>query len=463
MRLLERTPRVHLRTRPDWQVRVARGVARQVWGLRTELVLTAAAWTVWLLLSAALPARLAITVLAAVAAGVVWWAPARCWLVARLHASRVARGWERGCRHAKLATLNDRVPYIVRSRRTSAGELLRVRMPAGLAVPDLEARAETVAAYLGMREVRVVRDRANARYAAVSLMRLDTLAGTLPLPWPCLGVERMSLWEPIPVAVDEDGLPVTIALPERNVLIGGEPGAGKSVSQSMLIAAAALDPDCDLTLLDGNQVEFAVWRSCARTFVGPSLTYAIDTLKDLQGEMDRRYTILLETGRRKVQRGDGLRLHVVAVNELAFYLTLDPKLGKEFAAVLRDLVSRGRAAGIIVVAATQRPSHDIVPTSLRDLFGFRWALRCSTRDASDTILGAGWATLGYSAATIAGDQRGVGWLLAEGDTPNRLRSYYLSDDDLAALAEHAHLQRAAWAELNGDQDDDDGPALAVVA
>jgi DNA segregation ATPase FtsK/SpoIIIE, S-DNA-T family len=124
---------------------------------------------------------------------------------------------------------------------------------------------------------------------------------------------------------------------------------------------------------------------------------------------------------------------------------------------------RGRAAGIIVVAATQKPSGDVVPTALRDLFGFRWAFRCSTRDASDTILGAGWATLGYSAATIAGDQRGVGYLLAEGQVPVRLRSYYLADDDLRVLAERAVLLRAAWADLHDLPDEDDPPALGVVA
>src|SRR5207249_7294390 len=128
---------------------------------------------------------------------------------------------------------------------------------------------------------------------------------------------------------------------------------------------------------------------------------------------------LMDKGRRKIGREDGDRfpLRLVAIDELASF-TLgvgnDKKLCAEFSNLLRDLVSRGRAAGIIVVAATQKPSSDIVPTALRDLFGFRCALRCSTRDASDTILGAGWAAQGYSAATIDSAARGVGFLLAEG-------------------------------------------------
>ena len=63
---------------------------------------------------------------------------------------------------------------------------------------------------------------------------------------------------------------------------------------------------------------------------------------------------------------------------------------------LHDLVSRDGPLGIVVVAATQKPGHEIVPTWVRDLFAFRMALRCTTPDASDTVLGQGWAKEGYS-------------------------------------------------------------------
>jgi DNA segregation ATPase FtsK/SpoIIIE, S-DNA-T family len=83
----------------------------------------------------------------------------------------------------------------------------------------------------------------------------------------------------------------------------------------------------------------------------------------------------------------------------------------------------------------------VVPTFLRDLFGFRWALRCSTPDASDTILGRGWASQGYSAASIDPAMRGVGLLLQEGGIPTRLRSCYLDDLELAELARRAEQAR----------------------
>src|SRR4030095_11538106 len=128
------------------------------------------------------------------------------------------------------------------------------------------------------------------------------------------------------------------------------------------------------------------------------------------------------------------------VEELAFYTNgPDRKASAAFAVLLRDFVARGRAAGMVTVATTQRPSADVVPTYLRDLFGFRWALRCSTPDASDTILGRGWAAQGYSAAQVDPTARGVGLLLQEGGVPVRLRACYLNDLDLANLARRAGL------------------------
>ena len=132
-------------------------------------------------------------------------------------------------------------------------------------------------------------------------------------------------------------------------------------------------------------------------------------------------------------------LHVLVIDELAFYLRGGKKETREnFAELLRDLVSRGRAAGIIVIAATQKPSHEIVPTWIRDLFSFRLAMRCTSSDSSDTILGQGWAAQGFSASTIDPSMRGVGYLLAEGGVPTLMMTPYLSDEEIDTIASRAY-------------------------
>jgi DNA segregation ATPase FtsK/SpoIIIE-like protein len=330
----------------------------------------------------------------------------------------------------------------MRCALTRAGEQLCVRLPAGSQAPDLENASERLAAFLGVREVRITRDPANARYARVVVLRRDPLADPQPIPWPLANAGQCSLWAPIPVGEDEDGNQVTVTLPERNLLAGGEPGAGKSTVVQVLIAAAALDPSAVLTLFDPKLVELAVWQSCARRIVGPNVEEAIEVLKALIAELDDRYLTLLANRARKVEHGDGLPLHLVVVEELAFYTNgPDRKASAAFSVLLRDFVARGRAAGMVTVATTQKPSADVVPTFLRDLFGFRWALRCSTPEASDTILGRGWASQGHSAASVDPTARGVGLLLQEGGVPVRLRACYLDNLDLADLARRSEAVR----------------------
>src|SRR5919108_2347345 len=247
---------------------------------------------------------------------------------------------------------------------------------------------------------------------------------------------RVSMYDPVHLGIDEAGHPVTVTLAERNGLLGGEPGGGKSSALNTIVAHAALALDCRLVLIDGKQVEFGLWRQVADEFVGPDPAAAIDCLHRLQTEMDTRYDTLLAAGLRKVARGSGVPLVMLAIDEVAYFSATvgEAKQQKEFSILLRDIVARGRAAGIITVAATQRPSADIIPTSLRDLFAYRWAFRCTTEASSDTILGHGWANRGYCATDIDPKARGVGWLLAEGGIPQRGKAAYLNDDEIRYLA-----------------------------
>jgi S-DNA-T family DNA segregation ATPase FtsK/SpoIIIE len=249
----------------------------------------------------------------------------------------------------------------------------------------------------------------------------------------------LSIWDPVHLGIDEHGKDVCVGLGERNLAIGGEPGSGKSVALNLITAHAALSLDCRLVLVDGKRVELGLWRACADMFIGPSITDAIEALRQLQSTMDSRYDVLLNAGQRKITRTSGLPVMLVVLDELAYFSATvgETKQQKEFVSLVRDLVARGRAAGVIVVAATQRPSADIVPTSLRDLFGYRWAFRCSTSASSDVILGHGWASEGYSAADIDPSARGVGWLIAEGGIPRRIKAAFLSDEEVRALAQYA--------------------------
>ena len=94
-----------------------------------------------------------------------------------------------------------------------------------------------------------------------------------------------------------------------------------------------------------------------------------------------------------------------------------------------------------VVAATQRPSVDIIPKSLRDLFGYRAAFRCTSDGSSDIILGDGWSGKGFTATAIPPANQGLCYLIAEGGIPRRVKVAYLTDDDITGLAAYAAALR----------------------
>ena len=179
-------------------------------------------------------------------------------------------------------------------------------------------------------------------------------------------VAPLSIWEPVHLGTDELGRRVEVTLAERNMLIGGEPGGGKSVALQLIVAHGALSPDCRLILIDGKRVELGLWRDCAERFIGPSIDEAIDTLHWLQDQIDERTSWLLDHKMRKITPSLGWPVYLVPIDEVAYYsatVGTGPQQ-KEFNACNRDIVARGRAPGIIPVEATQRPSADIIPTVL---------------------------------------------------------------------------------------------------
>jgi S-DNA-T family DNA segregation ATPase FtsK/SpoIIIE len=277
-------------------------------------------------------------------------------------------------------------------------------------------------------------------------------AGTVPVG------PTLSMFDPIYVGIDEFGHPVYIRVIYKNLLAAGQPGGGKSGLMNTLTAHAALSARSRLVLFDGKQVELGMWDDIADEFVGPDLDHAIITLKRLQRVMDNRYAWLTAHRRREIRPGDGINVITIVIDEIALYSTV---LGtkaqqEEFITLFRDLVARGRAAAMPVIAATQRPSVDIIPKSLRDLFGYRAAFRCTSTGSSDIILGDNLSAAGFTATDIAPSNPGECQLIAEGGLPERIKVSYLTDADIIALADYA-----AWTRRTGSIPTA-GPATAVA-
>ncbi len=171
-----------------------------------------------------------------------------------------------------------------------------------------------------------------------------------------------SIFDPVHLGIDEYGEHVHVNLTERNMLLGGEPGGGKSNALNLITVHGALSADCKLILIVGKQVELGAWRHCADMFIGPSITAAIGAFEDFQQTMNARYDTLLANGARKITRESGESVYLILIDEYAYFsATVGSKQERErLAALTRDLVAprpRGRGHRDTGHAAAFAPGH----------------------------------------------------------------------------------------------------------
>lgn len=274
--------------------------------------------------------------------------------------------------------------------------------------------------------------------------------------WPLVNADRTNIMDAIPVGVRRTGEIVAVRLPERHLLVGGTPGSGKSGLAQMLVAAGALDPRCELWLFDGKLIELAPWKGSATVYVGDKNADANAALRKLQAEMTSRYEIMGQLGKRKFSdTGGRVGPLLVVIDELARYLRDGTtKDIAEFRSRLGDVLDRGRAAGIIVVALTQQPDAEMLGP-LRRSFTYRVALRVVESSHSKMILGTSFP----DASRLSEDLPGMAYLGTSG-TPRQIRTFFLEDDEITALVARAF--QADERELDDEIIIDDYPELEAA-
>ena len=240
--------------------------------------------------------------------------------------------------------------------------------------------------------------------------------------------------DPIPLGVATTGEPVAVAL-SGHVLVGGATGAGKSVVLHNLLAGVCCDPAAELVVADAKE-------ELAGLLAPVAQMVAVDT-DDAAAVLDHANAVMRS---RRGRRGPHPPL-VVLVDELAAYTALDGHTRAEramrerFRGLLCAVAARGRSAHVHLICATQKPSVDVVPSGFRDNCAARIALYCSTRDASDTILGAGSAAAGIDAARLAADMPGSFFARGIGPRPIQGRAWHLDGYQLAGFVAHGAALR----------------------
>ncbi len=222
-----------------------------------------------------------------------------------------------------------------------------------------------------------------------------------------------------------------------HILIAGETGAGKSVCiNSMLtsILFKATPDDVKLVLIDPKVVELSVFKSIPHLLV-PVVTEpkkAAGALNWAVSEMGTRYKMFAEKNARNIANFNEKAVDaqeptlpriVVVIDELAELMMSSPREVEDSICRIAQL---GRAAGIHLVVATQRPSVNVITGVIKANISSRIAFKVNSGVDSRTIL----------------DQNGAEKLLGNGDMlyhptgaprPVRLQGCFVSDGDIEAV------------------------------
>ena len=113
------------------------------------------------------------------------------------------------------------------------------------------------------------------------------------------------------------------------------------------------------------------------------------------------------------------------------------------------MVRQGRAYGLILILATQRPDKDAMPTALTGLVTARFCLHVPGQLENDMILGTSAYKNGYKATSFRfKTDAGMGWLRGEAD-PFVLRTNKLDLPDTGRIATRARVMRQRAGVLSG--------------
>ncbi|KPC49591.1 FtsK/SpoIIIE domain-containing protein [Amantichitinum ursilacus] len=178
-----------------------------------------------------------------------------------------------------------------------------------------------------------------------------------------------------------------------HLLVAGTTNSGKSVTLHAILGSLLVKSGTDklkLSLIDPKQVEFAVYKGLAHlTDESPITDMAVakSHLDEIVNDMGEREAKLAELGFKNLQewrkrRTDAPPYHVVFIEELADLIMQFP----EAEVPLVRLAQKGRASGIHLVLATQRPDSVTLSGLLRTNVPSRVALSVQKASESRIIL-----------------------------------------------------------------------------
>ena len=253
-----------------------------------------------------------------------------------------------------------------------------------------------------------------------------------------------------------------------HLLIAGATGAGKSVALNAIVAGLLMErspAELRMLLIDPKRVELTPYNGIPHLLcpVIVEVDEVVGMLKGVINEMMNRYRQMEEIGVRNIEaynkrmRDDKMPFLLVVVDELA---DLMMTAAFDVEQSLCRLAQLGRATGIHLILATQRPSVDVVTGLIKANFPSRVSFGVTSHIDSRTIL----------------DTNGAEKLLGKGDMlylprdaarPIRAQGAFISDTEIDRLIEFWQSAPRAWmpavnlrAVSEDNSEDGDGTSLS---
>lgn len=170
-----------------------------------------------------------------------------------------------------------------------------------------------------------------------------------------------------------------------NILIAGSTGSGKSVLLNNIMYTIIKDntyKDVKYYLIDVKRVELSDYSQLKKYCLGFARTpcEALTVLNSALNEIYKRYKIM---EKKHVKKYTGTKIYIV-IDELAELLTSKEK--NKIIETLQRILQICRASNITVLACTQFPKADILPSKLKVNFSVILGLRVNTKSQSRVIL-----------------------------------------------------------------------------
>ncbi len=356
--------------------------------------------------------------------------------------------------------------------------LYKVYPAPGVKIASVRSRSEDIAMSLNARGVRIV-----LLGDAIGIEVANDKPATVPLKALLNSDAFRGSKAELPVAIGcniQKEVRVFDLADAPHLLVAGATKQGKSVGLNVLVSSllyAKHPSEMKLVFIDPKMVEFSAYARLLKHYLAvlPSagdedeeMSNAIvkdpknaeKILRSLCMEMDQRYALLSKSLVNKVTLYNEKYLNhkllpteghrylpyiVVIIDEYAD-LAMSGGSGPEGRALQRSIMSsivrlaqKGRAAGIHVVIATQRPSVDVITGLIKANFPARIAFRVSTRVDSNTILD----TTGAEKLIGRGDM-----IYYAGVDTERIQCGFISNDEINDLTAYIGSQKGYRKEYN---------------